>query len=272
MRTQSPAGTSNGHVSGAVDRRPWMRPARVRASVTVSPTCQSPSSPRIATSAPAGARSSANPPPPAATTGPTAWAVRAFQRRSPAGVLVGAAGRGPRAIRSGSHDTTASTIGCQPVHRHRCAARARWTAAGDVRAAGGEGGDAHHDPGGAEPALGRAGGGELRRPRIGAGEAVERRDVAPGDAGDRRHTGDARLTVDPDRAATALPLGAATVLRRARTEAVAEDLEERGTVVRDLDGSAVEAERDQLKLWPHPQVRVAFGFVILKPASVSPLL
>ena len=49
---------------------------------------------------------------------------------------------------------------------------------------------------------------------VGVGQAVERRDVAPGDAGERRHARDAGLAVDPDRAAAALALGAAAVLRR----------------------------------------------------------
>ena len=62
-------------------------------------------------------------------------------------------------------DRTASTIGCQPVQRQRWAASARCTAAGDVRAARRQGGDAQQDARRAEPALGGTGAGERGRTR-----------------------------------------------------------------------------------------------------------
>jgi hypothetical protein len=45
-----------------------------------------------------------------------------------------------------------------------------------------------------------------------------------------------------------LTLGAAPVLDRAHAQAIAQDLEEGDVSVRDLDVTAVEAERDQEKL------------------------
>src|SRR5690606_136913 len=74
VRTHSPAGTSTGQVTGAVERRPCTLPLAARASATDSPTTQVPSARRIATSASWGARSSAKPPRPSATAGPTSWA------------------------------------------------------------------------------------------------------------------------------------------------------------------------------------------------------
>jgi hypothetical protein len=68
--------------------------------------------------------------------------------------------------------------------------------------------------------------GEGRRPVLGVGQSVERRDAATGGAGDRRDTGDAGMTVDPDRATTALTLRAAPVLDAPYAEAIAEDVEE----------------------------------------------
>jgi hypothetical protein len=80
------------------------------------------------------------------------------------------------------------------------------------------------------------------------------------------------MTVDPDRAAAALALGATAVLRRARPEPVAQDLQERGVASLDFDVAPVEGEVDQLKLWPQPQVREAFGLVIANPDWSRPSL
>jgi hypothetical protein len=80
------------------------------------------------------------------------------------------------------------------------------------------------------------------------------------------------MTVDPHRAAAALPLRATAVLCRARPEPVAQDLEERGVVPLDFDVAPVEGEANQLKLWPQPQVREAFGLVIANPDCSRPSL
>jgi hypothetical protein len=80
------------------------------------------------------------------------------------------------------------------------------------------------------------------------------------------------MAVDPDRAAAALALGATAVLRRARPEPVAQDLQERGVASLDFDVAPVEGEVDQLKLWPQPQVREAFGLVIANPDWSRPSL
>ena len=56
------------------------------------------------------------------------------------------------------------------------------------------------------------------------------------------------------------------------SEAIAEDLEQRGVVSLDLDVAPVEGEANQLKLWPQPQVREALGLVIAKPDCSSPSL
>jgi hypothetical protein len=135
-----------------------------------------------------------------------------------------------------------------------------------------EGGDAQDDAGRAEPALRGTVGGEALRPLIGGGQSVERRDGTTGDPGDGRDAGDTGMAVDPDGAAAALPLGAAAVLRRTRPEPVAQDLQERGVVSLDFDVAPVEGEMNQLKLWPQPQVREAFGLVIANPDCSRPSL
>jgi hypothetical protein len=56
------------------------------------------------------------------------------------------------------------------------------------------------------------------------------------------------MAVDPDRAAAALALGATAVLRRARPEPVAQNLQERSVASLDFDVAPVEGEVDQLKL------------------------
>ena len=79
------------------------------------------------------------------------------------------------------------------------------------------------------------------------------------------------------------PWGLQPSLARAATQAVAQDLEQRGAVVGDLDVDPVDAERErrrrlgapvrwsgQLKDEPHPQVRVALGFEMWNPAPCRP--
>ena len=108
--------------------------------------------------------------------------------------------------------------------------------------------DAHDDPRRAEPALRRAARHERLGPCHRVGEPIDRRDVPPGDAPDGCHARNAWLAVDEHGAAPALSLRAAPILGRARAEAVAQNLEEGDVSVRDLDGTTVEAERDQEKL------------------------
>jgi hypothetical protein len=80
------------------------------------------------------------------------------------------------------------------------------------------------------------------------------------------------MTIDPDRAAPALALRAASVLGAPDAEALAQDVEEGGIVGRYLDVTPVEVEPDQEKLWPQPQVRDALGLVIAKPDCSRPSL
>jgi hypothetical protein len=115
-------------------------------------------------------------------------------------------------------------------------------------------------------------GGEGVRPLLGVGQPVERGQPPAGGAGDRRDTGDPRMTIDPDRAAPALALRAASVLGAPDAEALAQDVEEGGIVGRYLDVTPVEVEPDQEKLWPQPQVRDALGLVIAKPDCSRPSL
>jgi hypothetical protein len=143
-------------------------------------------------------------------------------------------------------------------------------------------GEAHHDARGAESALAAAAGHQGPGPRlaVGVGQALEGRDlpaVEPSDRGHARHTGGA---VDPDGAAAALALGAAAVLQRMEGQVLAQDLEEGGAVVGNLDVGAVDAESDQwirtsvdqLKEEPQPHVREALGFVTWNPAPCRPSL
>ena len=98
-------------------------------------------------------------------------------------------------------------------------------------------------------------------------------DPAPPVRPERGHAGHARLTVDPDRAAPALTLGAAAILGGADPEAFAQRVEQRRAVVLNLDGTAVDREADgQEKLWPQPQVRLALGLVMANPDWSSPSL
>jgi hypothetical protein len=80
------------------------------------------------------------------------------------------------------------------------------------------------------------------------------------------------VAVDPDRAAPALTLRAAAILRRAHAEAIAQNVEQGSVVSLDLDVAPVEGEANQLKLWPQPQVREALGLVMAKPDCSSPSL
>ena len=110
-----------------------------------------------------------------------------------------------------------------------------------------EGGQPHDDAGGAEAALAAPGGHQRGGPPFGqiGGETVESGDLAALEPADRGDAGDPGRAVHPDRAAAALPLGAAPVLDRAETELVAQDVEERRSVVGHLDVGAVDAEPDQ---------------------------
>ena len=125
---------SIGQVSGAVERRPWHLAGQPSAPrVNVSPTCH------VAVGAAHGDER-IRPAPcrrrsrrvrarhPARRPGACRPRARPAARRAcPSDV---AADR-----RDDPKDRTASTIGCQPVQRHRWAARARWTASATCRAA-----------------------------------------------------------------------------------------------------------------------------------------
>ncbi len=180
---------------------------------------------------------------------------------------------------------------CHPVHRHRWARRA-WSIRSFVTG----------DPAVAVPRPSRSGARAAsrmtipgvqkphwlppvatrasdHRSRSGSGQAVEGGHLAARQAAGRGHTGHPGRTVDPDRAAAALPLGAAAVLDRADAQLVAEDVEQRRPVVGHLDVGAVDAEvdqgiqvGDQLKEEPQPQVREALGLVTWNPAPCSPSL
>ena len=123
---QSPAGTSTGWDKGTVLLRPWTRPAAARAART--PGASSPSAPSW-TSAPAGAESSANPPPPRTTSGPVPCMLRPStsdrQAARSGSRRPGPGGRDGRSTPSTSD--AASTMDCHPVQRHRWARSAAST-------------------------------------------------------------------------------------------------------------------------------------------------
>jgi hypothetical protein len=73
------------------------------------------------------------------------------------------------------------------------------------------------------------------------GQSFEGRDGSPGDASNGRDAGDPRITVNPDRAAPALTLRAASVFQGATPQLVAQCVEQRDPVVDD-DRIAVENE------------------------------
>ena len=94
----------------------------------------------------------------------------------------------------------------------------------------------------AEPALARARGAERvgpARPSLG-GEAVDGGDRSSGDPPSRGDARDPGLPVDQHRAATALALGAAAVLRGPQPERRSQHVEQRSAVVVDLDLVAVD--------------------------------
>ncbi len=112
---------------------------------------------------PPGAMSSANPPPPERDVRPDLLGSSPPRARR---------GRGRRfcppgsaADRSLPEDRTASTMEFQPVQRHRWAARARWTAGADRRAAGSRAATRMMMPGVQKPHCDGAVGGEAVRPR-----------------------------------------------------------------------------------------------------------
>src|SRR4051794_5176758 len=113
-----------------------------------------------------------------------------------------------------------------------------------TRALGPQGGQAQDDARGAEAALAGTGGAEGIGPRLSLGvrQAVDGGDRPAGHPPGRRDAGDPRRAVDQHRAAPALALGTAPILRRARAEAVAKYLEKRGVLVLDGDLLAVEGE------------------------------
>jgi hypothetical protein len=106
-----------------------------------------------------------------------------------------------------------------------------------------EHGETHQDAGRTETTLAGAVGHERVGPSgaLLLGQPFERRDRPPGDASNGRDARDPRLTVDPDRAAPALALGAAPVLQGATPQFVAQRVEHRHPVVDD-DGITVEDE------------------------------
>ena len=183
----SPPSRRRGRRAGAgVDRRAAAlhlagRGARLG---SVSPTAQPPAPSGTATSASAGAVSSANPPWPSATVGadapgarrPRAWPARPRPSRSRARSGV-ADCRGERPRRRGSCATRCTGRGGRagPARPRRGRPRRRpWRASAR---------EPHDDPRRAEPALARAGGAEASRPRgRGVGrEPVERGDRPAGD-------------------------------------------------------------------------------------------
>ena len=268
--TQSPGGTSSGHVSGAVERRPWTRPAARRASVSVSATCH------VAVVAADGdegvgrracrRRSRRRRP-----RGPTRWAVRpssgarASQRPS----------RPSAPARSGRPErtATASTIGCQPVQRHRWAARARCDGRRRrPRRPASARRRASRCPACRTRTARRRRRRTLPPTRSASGRPSSVVTSRPATRAERRHAGDARAgrrsrpcssrtgPAGCSRPSASARRGGRAGLRGARRRR------------RRPRRPAVEAERDQLKLWPQPQVRVAFGFVMANPDWSRPSL
>ena len=82
------------------------------------------------------------------------------------------------------------------------------------------------------------------------------------------------------RAAAALSQWAAAVLCGSHAQSVARTLKQRTAVVGEDDGCSVQYKQDlgqraragQEKLWPQPQLRLAFGFVMWNPESCRPFL
>ena len=122
---QSPSGRSSGGVASTVVRRPCTLPATARASASVSPTAQPPRPSGTATSASAGAVSSAKPPCPSATSGPTTCGPAALEGGARRALPPG---HGEPAWSSPVATSQASRIVRQPVHRQRWASSACSTA------------------------------------------------------------------------------------------------------------------------------------------------
>ena len=136
--------------------------------------------------------------------------------------------RSAERARAGAPSIASYTV-CQPVHRHRCAARARSRSTRRVLPLGLRGRDPHEDPGRAEPALRAAGGHEPGREVVAhrAVEPVDGRHRPAVDARGRRDARDARFAVDQHRAAPALALRRAPVLHRDDAESLAQHREQR---------------------------------------------
>jgi hypothetical protein len=107
----------------------------------------------------------------------------------------------------------------------------------------------HDDARRAEPALRRARRGKRERERLSlvVVEALEREDRFAGELGRRLGARDARVAVHDHRAAAAVALGLATVLRREKAEMLPEDVEQR-LVLGGFDGRgrAVDGELDSV--------------------------
>ena len=122
VSAHSPSGTSSGHPSATVDRRPCVLPDAARAAATVGPTAH-PEELGTATSASPGAVSSANPPAPAATSAPTRWGTPpSIPARLAASARDRLSGVSPLPT-----SAQASKIVRHPVHRQRWASSARPT-------------------------------------------------------------------------------------------------------------------------------------------------
>ena len=211
-----------------------------------STTPRSPGGSGTATSASRGARSSAKPPSPSGISGPTRCGTppsSSARRAAPRGRRPTAEARRRsrrRSPRRPSPSRCSGTGGRRAPGRGRSAgsrpfarrAAARTTIPGVQKP--------HCDPPwSTNPATSAS-------RRVGV-EAFDRRDRAPGHPGHRGHAGDARVPVDEHRAAPALPLRRAAVLRRDDAEPLAEHREERLAGKRvDDDRCAVARERDPI--------------------------
>ena len=138
VTVNSPSGIATGGLASIVVRRPWTLPMARRAAVTDSPTTHPPAGSRTATRASSGAVSAENPTAPATTSVPTRWGAPSSRVARREAASRSRSCTGARAVpsdRVSSHieprtSSAASTIVCQPVQRHRCAASARSTAPG----------------------------------------------------------------------------------------------------------------------------------------------
>ena len=193
------------------------------------------------TSAP-GSLSSAKPASPSTTEGPTRWGTPPSRPARGGGLIevpsaVGLAGPWPERLNT---VVAASSMVCQPVQRHRWASRALIDLLGGDRRVTGrrsrppglpgriQGGQAHDDARGAEPALASTCGHQRLRPAAAADlrESIESGDLPAPQPTGRGYTGHPRDTVHPHGAAAALPLRAAAVLDRPDTQLLPKDVEE----------------------------------------------